>query len=215
MRGRVQRDPFPGFSWVGVKQRVSISRKVLLLVISLALLAGAWCSLIYLGVLSAPAFFKDIPVVNRLVDTSDVTTSKSSPVEQEKRQLLERIKSLQGKMTKLEQQVREKETELQQAYDDALEKMATLWADLALQEAQVQLQNAQLERETVRLGAVREQARIGAVTQIDLVQAELSHLQAEVAAQKALFDYQLAYVKLLAAAGDHDTLARLEDAQHD
>jgi len=115
MRGRVQRDPFPGFSWVGVKQRVSISRKVLLLVISLALLAGAWCSLIYLGVLSAPAFFKDIPVVNRLVDTSDVTTSKSSPVEQEKRQLLERIKSLQGKMTKLEQQVRVKETELQQA----------------------------------------------------------------------------------------------------
>ncbi len=100
---------------------------------------------------------------------------------------------------------------LTQAREDAAEAMQDLWDELQAKTLQRDLQLALLSRERINMDTVNARAALGTVTEFDVLDAELALLQAEVAAQKALFDQQLVYIKLLAAAGDKEGLTRREE----
>ena len=97
---------------------MSLPKKIVLVVISMALLAGAWCSLMYFGVLAPPAFIKKIPLADRLLGSSKTTVEQLSPEEEEKRRLLAKIKSLEEEKTALERELQAKDTELRKVKSD-------------------------------------------------------------------------------------------------
>lgn len=101
-------------------------------------------------------------------------------------------------------------TSLVQAKEDAHDKLHTLWADVAARAARYDLQLALLEREMLNYTTVLARAELGAVTVADVAEAQFAQVQAEAAAHKALYEWQLAYVRLLAAVGDYEALVELE-----
>lgn len=102
----------------------------------------------------------------------------------------------------------------EQAKEDATERLRALWHEIETKALQAELQAALLARERLNLDVVEAQVQIGAATPVDLAEAQAAYAKAEAGARKSLFDQQLAYIKLHAAAGDGNVLDALEEELH-
>jgi outer membrane protein TolC len=109
-----------------------------------------------------------------------------------------------------EAELRVAQSNLLQARDDAHDKIRTSWADVAAKAARYDLQLALLERELLNYTTVQARTELGGATLADVAEAQFAYVQAEAAAHRALYDWQLAYVRLLAAVGDYEVLGQLE-----
>ncbi|NLN18081.1 MAG: TolC family protein [Firmicutes bacterium] len=102
------------------------------------------------------------------------------------------------------------QTNLQQAYEDAQDKIYTSWLDVSARAARYDLQLALTEREWLNFITEQARAEVGAATPADVAEAQFAHVQAEAATQKALYEWQMAYLRLLAVVGDYEALGELE-----
>ncbi len=97
---------------------MSLPKKIVVAVISVALLVGAWCSLMYLGVLAPPAFMKRIPLAQRFFESGEPAVKQLTTQEQERQRLLARIKLLEEEKADLKRELQAKDAELRQAKSD-------------------------------------------------------------------------------------------------
>ncbi|MGI6081912.1 MAG: TolC family protein [Limnochordia bacterium] len=102
------------------------------------------------------------------------------------------------------------QSNLQQALEDAQDKIYTSWLDVAARAARYDLQLALTEREWLNYITEQARAEVGAATPADVAEAQFAHVQAEAATQKALYEWQMAYLRLLAVVGDYEALGELE-----
>ncbi|HQU70084.1 MAG TPA: TolC family outer membrane protein [Albidovulum sp.] len=90
---------------------------------------------------------------------------------------------------------------LQQTGVLVTQNVANSWADIAVARAQIEATDRQIAAATIAYDGVREEAKLGARTTLDVLTAEQSLLDARASQITAVADHQVANYALLAAMG--------------
>jgi outer membrane protein len=81
------------------------------------------------------------------------------------------------------------------------QNVANAWADIAVARAQIEATDRQISAATIAYDGVREEAKLGARTTLDVLTAEQSLLDARASQITAVADHQVANYALLASMG--------------
>jgi outer membrane protein len=90
---------------------------------------------------------------------------------------------------------------LQQTSVVIIQNAANAWADIAVARAQISATDRQISAATIAYDGVREEAKLGARTTLDVLNAEQSLLDARSSRITAVANLQIAYYSLLASMG--------------